>query len=527
MTSHTHLSRRQFIRGVALAAGSTALGWDALAASIREPARSDFPVVIIGAGLGGLISGAYLARAGFPVTVLEQHAVPGGYASAFDRGDFTFDVSLHATVVEGAVPQKILTELGLWDRIELAHAPELRRIVADGYDVTLPARDPDGVKAALSQAFPTERQGIHGFYSEMVQVIEEMNQGRRSSNSMMQQLSKISLAQWMDRQVSRPEVKACMSVFSGYYGVEPDRINALFYAIATGEYLVHGGQYYKSRSQDFSDLLAGAIEGGGGQMVYNTRAREIRRDKKGAVTAVVDDRGIAHPARAVVANCPVPTLVGELLPRQAFSRDFLTAVDRRNPSLASFIVWLGLDRPVSGIGDYEIDFLGDGRLIPGRRPGQGDPARAKFSLNLYDNLYPDYSAPGKSTLSLVCLADYAPWKRYEADYFQGRKAAYNKEKDRIAEALVRRVEKQLIFGLSERIEVMEAATPLTNVFYTGNPGGAIYGYDRDLPPLGVKTPVPGLYLAGSWANGGGYTPAMMGGREAAGALIRDFRRSAG
>ena len=42
-------------------------------------------VIIIGAGLGGLTTAAYLARAGYNVQIFEQHTLPGGYISSFTR----------------------------------------------------------------------------------------------------------------------------------------------------------------------------------------------------------------------------------------------------------------------------------------------------------------------------------------------------------------------------------------------------------------------------------------------------------
>jgi len=111
-------------------------GIDALAASI--PNKKEFPIVVIGAGLGGLVSSSYLSKFGFDVTLIEQHSVPGGYATSFDRGDFTFDVSLHATVAENAMPQLILKDLDAWDSLKVAYTPELRRIVTSEFDLTLP-----------------------------------------------------------------------------------------------------------------------------------------------------------------------------------------------------------------------------------------------------------------------------------------------------------------------------------------------------------------------------------------------------
>ena len=48
-------------------------------------------VIIIGAGLGGLYTGAILAKEGLQVTVLEKNATIGGGLQTFQRFGETFD----------------------------------------------------------------------------------------------------------------------------------------------------------------------------------------------------------------------------------------------------------------------------------------------------------------------------------------------------------------------------------------------------------------------------------------------------
>lgn len=523
MPSKTNVSRRTFIKTLALSASAAAVDWTGvgvLAAAIQD--KQNFPVVVIGSGLGGLVNAAYLSKSGFDVTVLEQHSIPGGYATAFDRGDFTFDVSLHATVAEHAMPQMILSDLGLWDRLDVAYTPELRRIVTDTFDVTLPAKDPEGVKNTLSNAFPGEKKGIHRFYAEMEQVIEELWGGNRSGSSMMVRLSSLSLEQWISRHVTDSRVKTCMAVFSGYYGLPPEKLNALFYAIATGEYLVHGGQYFKTRSQNLSDTLAKGIVNYNGKIVYNTQADQILFDETDAISGVRDSQGQVFPAKAVIANCPVPALVNHMLPKDILPESFLKQTQKRQPSLSSFVVWLGLNSTLDHIKDYEIDLAGPSGIQSSELFFQKNLADSNLSITIYDNLYKGYSIPGKTTMTIMCLADYAPWEKYETGYFNNDKAEYIKEKEWIASRFIQRVENRLIPGLSEMIEIMEIGTPLTNVFYTGNTGGAIYGYDRDISHLESKTPIKGLYLSSAWSHGGGYTPVMMGGRDTAVQVLKDF-----
>ncbi len=517
------LNRRTFLKALLMASSAAAIDWTgfgALADSI--PNKKDYPVVVIGAGLGGLVSAAYLTQYGFDVTVMEQHSIPGGYATSFDREDFTFDVSLHATVAEHAMPQMILADLGIWDQLKVAYTPELRRIVTNNFDVTLPAKNPEGVKKELSKLFPHEKQGIYNFYAQMEQVISELWEGKRFKTSMMGKLENLSLEEWMSLHVDDPEVKYCIAIFSGYYGLSPLKINALFYAIATGEYLVLGGQYYKARSQDLSDTLADCIEKNNGTIHYNTEAAQILFDQNNTIEGVMDHMGKKYPAKAVIANCSVPALMNKMVPSKLVSPEFSRQVQKRNTSLSSFVVWLGLNKTIDHIKDYEIDLALDINLNDDQFFSKKDLTDSGIGITLYDNLFKGYSTPGKSTVSIMCLSDFAPWEKFETDYFNDQKHAYNKEKERIAQSFIQRVEQRLIPGLSNMIEVMEIGTPLTNMFYTQNPEGAIYGFDRDMAHLEARTPIKGLYLASAWSHGGGYTPVMMAGRETARFILKDL-----
>ena len=62
---------------------------------MRQLVSSTYDAIIIGSELGGLSCAAYLAMHGQKVLVLEKDSVPGGYATSFRRGDYTFDSTLH------------------------------------------------------------------------------------------------------------------------------------------------------------------------------------------------------------------------------------------------------------------------------------------------------------------------------------------------------------------------------------------------------------------------------------------------
>jgi len=83
-------------------------------------------------------------------------------------------------------------------------------------------------------------------------------------------------------------------------------------------------------------------------------------------------------------------------------------------------------------------------------------------------------------------------------------------------------------GLRDAIEVLEISTPLTNVRYTGNYRGAIYGWDQTLNNSGNsrvshKTPIKNLYLVGAWSKPGhGYGAVIPSGLECFAEIVKDW-----
>ncbi|MCK4779301.1 MAG: NAD(P)-binding protein, partial [Candidatus Lokiarchaeota archaeon] len=65
--------------------------------SIYDESRvvDTYPIIVIGAGLGGLGAACQLALVGKQVLLLEKHNVPGGFATSFVRGRFEFEGALH------------------------------------------------------------------------------------------------------------------------------------------------------------------------------------------------------------------------------------------------------------------------------------------------------------------------------------------------------------------------------------------------------------------------------------------------
>ena len=82
---------------------------------------NDKNVVIIGGGLGGLFTGAILAKEGYRVTVLEKNATIGGGLQTFRRMDEDFDTGIHviAGMRPGGTIRRICDYLSITPQMQL------------------------------------------------------------------------------------------------------------------------------------------------------------------------------------------------------------------------------------------------------------------------------------------------------------------------------------------------------------------------------------------------------------------------
>jgi phytoene dehydrogenase-like protein len=541
------MDRRVFLKMSALWSTAAALGMNAVPASAYAGRHKDeYDAAVIGAGLGGLAFAGYMAKNGFRVLVLDRHNVPGGYATTFtrDRGRFTFEVSLHQMAVSG-VTQQILEDLEVLKRVRFVKSHQLFRLVSPGVDISCPGGDPEAFEKVLIEKYPQERKGINGFVTEMLGLNEEVE--RLFKQGKLNAVDKVtfplrypkmwgarhkSLADYVNQYTSNAQLKSTLSVFGGYYGLPPSRLSGFYYLNATGGYLRHGGSYPYGGSQSISNALVSFIESKGGEVALDTEVKEVLIDD-GAVRGVKISDGKTVMCRAVAANCSAVELFTRMIPPKKVPEEFRSRLGSLKPSISTFVVWLALNKDITGqLRDSHISLQAQPDGEKAFEYGlQAQADKCDLGVCVYNNIYKDYSPPGTTVLTIVFTCGFEPWKAFEQDYWADRKTEYLAKKNQIAQTIIRRVERELLPGLSDMIAVQEAATPLTNRRYTLNTNGAIYGFEQSLDNafmnrISNRLPVKGLYLAGAWGEpGGGYSGVLISGKKTFGMLMEDWGKA--
>jgi all-trans-retinol 13,14-reductase len=544
MNEH-QLPRREFLKMLACAFPAAAVDWNLFPRAHTGRGETDnYDAIVIGSGLGGLSCAAAFARQGFKALVIEQHDKPGGYATAFSRpGGFLFDVSLHSTSAgqRNGLYNLIAGFPEITD-VEFLPHPTLFHSIYPEHDIRVPQRDPKAYIGILSKLFPEEKDGITGLFEDMEGLSGEV--GRLSSARGQVDMSRFPVdfprifkfhtktwGEMVDTRIRSPKLKAIVSGQWGYYGLPPSKLSCFYYALPFMGYLAGGGFYPKGRSQDISNALAKFIETKGGKLLLNTKVDRILL-KDDAATGVATADGRQFRSRAVVSNADPFSTFRQMVGERAVLSEYEARWQQYSVSLSCFQVFLGLKEDLVGklgITDSEIF------VEPSYDPDavyahalNGDVESGEVGVTLYDNVYHGYSPAGKNTVNIMVLQGYGPWERYERDYRAGNKADYRKEKERMAEILIRKAEKALLPGLSKAIEVKEIGTPLTNARYTGHHQGAIYGWNQTVnnsgsTRVGNSTPITNLFLAGAWSKPGhGYGAVIPSGLMCAAEIMKTW-----
>ncbi|MBN1255618.1 MAG: NAD(P)/FAD-dependent oxidoreductase [Deltaproteobacteria bacterium] len=495
-----------------------------------------YDVIIIGGGMGGLTAGALLVRWGLRVLLLEQGERTGGYVTSFKRSGFTFDATgaFLGGCEEGEEFYTILEQTDALRHLSFLPIETSRNIYPD---FTLDLNLQGGFEAYISGVkglFPQEQRGLEQYFSLIRKIGEEINrfEGRTWWHTILFpfffwhliRYQRASLGAILDQYFRSAGIKQVLATLPAH--LPPSRLSLLFTATLITKVLAQRVWYPRGGMGAIPQALERAFVEGGGKVRLKTVVERIEV-KGGRVQGVITKEGDFFSAQRVVAAINIRRALHDLLP-EAYRRRVSGVVRGLEYSLSSFLVYLGvkidLDRRAYPYftyispGDAEVEYE---QLRKGEMPD--DPSMIITIPTLLDSSL----APGGH--HIVRIMTPAP-SAFRNEWGWHDRSRYRTIKDEMAQRLIRLVEVRYMPVLSERIKVIEAATPFTLERYTANEKGATYGLAPTPGQIGVgrpanKTPLRGLYLAGHYTRPAhGIVGAALSGRFVADTIMEEQRK---
>ncbi len=476
----------------------------------------DKKIVIIGSGVAGLSAGIYAAMNGFDTEIIEMHTVAGGQCTAWDRKKYRFDYCLHwlvgtskgsfndiwketnvinssTEIIDHEIYSCIFDENGdefiiysdidRWEKYLIEKAPE------DGKSIKRMCNDMR--KSGLLEPFalPPELRSPFDYLKIIPQMLPVFN--------VIRKFGRLTCKEYFEKlNFKSDKIK---SVFFALYGQQD--FSALAFIFMLGWFNQKNAGYIKGGSLPLAQRMVEKFEKLGGKISYKMKVEEIIVENNKTKGVFLTD-GTKITADYVISAADGYSTIFNMLEGRYLSKEVDFAY--KNWKLFTPIVQVsfGIKKEVSSQAPIIINITRN--LIIGK-------TQTKNGYSIMNYSYDSTMAPqGKTTIVMRYDSPWILWKDMEDEEYQ-------KEKKQIEKDAIVLLEKQYP-GITKFIEVVDVATPITDVHYTGVKDGAYEGFfptkDNMMKTLKMQLPkLQNFYMVGQWLfPGGGLPPSAQTGK---------------
>lgn len=485
-------------------------------------------VVIIGGGLGGLITGALLSKKGKKVILIEQHKVVGGCASSFKRSNCTIEVSLHA--LDGLdsedIKVDIFNELDIFKNINFVRLPELYTVYKGSNSFLFPCFKQNAI-TKLIERFPNEKFGIIEYFSTIAKVRNEIHliskyginkyycdKVKKEDIFLLKKYLRLTVGEYLDSIINDEWLKLILLANISYYHDDPYSLSFIYYCTAQESYY-NGCWYIEGSSQVLSDYLAKIIKNNGGEIITNNLVTNVLVSDCTVIgiqykSLKKQSEIMTVKSKIIVANTSFDN-VKNMLPlsfRQLFMRNILPF--ENSCSCTSVHLIFKNKLPINII-DEHYNIIIYPKLVNTLKDLSWSKDIKKKIINFvyYSQIDSSLSKIDKKGIAAITIVDYiSNWNSLSL-------VEYRNQKKIVAQYLIDCVNE--VIPIKDYIESYEVSTPRTVERFTLNPSGAIYGYAQT-PKQSFSfrpnnsTAISGLYMASAWTSpGGGFSGAIVSG----------------
>lgn len=464
--------------------------------------------VIIGAGLGGLFTGAILSKEGFKVTVLEKNATIGGGLQTFKRFGEHFDTGMH--VIGGLRPGgniwRICRYLGILDKIKVRDVDDDctdRLYFSEDKTYYTIGKGREGFVDSLVKSFPKERKNLENYVNAVFSIAEKVDLfNLRPSTSEMTlpyDTDEFFMAanDFIAKYTTDNKLRGVLAYMNPLYGGRADETPAYIHAIISSLY-IRGASRFVDGSYHFALLLADVIKQNGGQVLAGDPVKwlEITNRK---VDYVLTKSGKQYTGDYYISAIHPCTLF-KLMDEKTFPKSYRERLNMITNTHSAFSLYIKLKPktfPYINYSEYYMTKYADvWNFSRTDRP---------WPLGFLMMTPPNNDQDEYATKVLITAPmPFQMVKEWENTTVGHRGEEYERWKKARAKELLEQME-EIHPGFSETIEAINTSSPLTIRDFYGVKEGSICGFAKNckniiLSQVPVVTKVSNLLLTGQNIN---------------------------
>ncbi len=474
----------------------------------RLKSTPTYDVVIIGSGLGGLLSAVILAKEGKKVCVLEKNKQIGGCLQTFSLNKKVFDSCVHyiGGLGEGHTLNHIFSYAGIMDKLKLKafDSNGFDRIAFGNDAVTYPhAIGKENFVEQLSHFFPEERKDIVQYLETLKAVTDRfpLYNLRNGSAGEKAAVTDWELTATLQKVTANKRLQQVLIgnnlLYAGVEGVTPFYLHAL----VTESYL-HSAHKVMPGSSQISKLLWQELQALGGEIYRNDAVVKLV-EENGLMQYAETEAGERYYGKQFIGNVH-PSVLLDMIDSKLIRPAYRNRISELEQTQSAFMLNLVLKPGTIPHRHYNTYWHNtDDALAAVKDNGEFPQTYALYFTE--DEAHPGYS----ETLSVLTYMSARQTEAYNntVNYTANpsdRGEDYSVLKDGYSGKLLDKI-LEMVPELKGNIVASSSATPLTFRDYTNTPNGALYGILKDVnkpanTTIATRTRIPNLLLTGQNIN---------------------------
>ena len=482
-------------------------------------------IIIIGGGVAGLTAGIFARMNGYDAVIYEQHRVPGGNLTGWDRGGYHIDNCIHWLTGTNPVTEqyRLWQDVGALGDVAIRQTEALYTYERGGVSLSL-YRDVNRLYTEMLALSPRDDRQIRSFIKAinaaktLVEVSAKRNDRHCTQAELLASLPLLMRYHQMttcelSQRFSHPVIRGFLQCLF------PPDFGALGLLVALGTFCSDNGDVPQGGSRAMALRMADRFCSLGGELRLGTAVKKLRISGRRAGSVTLDDGSTAFADHVIIAIDPAAAF-GTLLDARYLPLPLKKLYDHPDVSRFSSIhCAFACDLPAPPFtGERIFDFA----------PADKEALRSDH-LMLREYRHEDGFAPaGKTLLQTMhyCSEDECcRLIRLRED-----RDAYRAYKQAVADRLMMLLE-QHYPALQGRLSVLDVWTPATYKRFTGADVGSYMGFKfpKKLNPIFMSGKLRGLQnvcLATQWQQAPGGLPiAALAGKAAIDAIVRQEKRA--
>ena len=467
-----------------------------------------YDTVIIGSGLGGLVTAVILAKEGQKVAVLEKNNQFGGNLQTFTRNKVIFDTGVH--YIGGLDLDENLyqyfTYLEIMPHLKLQKLDEncFDRISFDDVEETFClAQGYENFVQQLLQHFPNEEEALRKYCRTIENVCNafpmyNLNRGKMAYED---DVLSVRLVDFLDELTDNQLLKSVLVGNNFLYVGEAETTPLYVHALSVNSYMKSAWRCINGGSQIAKQLIK-VLKKYRGEVLKYQEVISFDVENQNIKSCTTKD-GLVFRADNFVSNINLNETI-RLVGEQHFSKPFSKRIKslRFTPSVFSlYLVFKPESFPYSPYNFYhhrsKNNFLNEHLLDESQWPSV---YIATFTANEKNQQW----AEGMTVMTYMDYQDVAEWHdtvNVSINDNSGKRGArYEEFKKLKTNQLLNELENNFP-SIREQIQHVYTSTPLSYRDFIGSENGNLYGYMKDANApmktfISAKTKLKNLFLTG-------------------------------